>query len=214
MAKTTKTTFEKLSAINVNNKVEKKNGLTYLSWAWAWSEVKKVCPDATYVELPTEFDEQLGFMCRTEVTIEGETLGMWLPVMDGANKAMKKVAYTYSTRYGGEKTVEPATAFDINKTLMRCLVKNLAMFGLGIYIYAGEDMPENVEPPKPKAPKTVPTIGVKSKRWKGLMSFAVELLKENKKLPYNDLIKKLESSGKCKLSEEALEEIEKLSTKK
>jgi hypothetical protein len=134
--------------------------------------------------------------------------------MDGANKAMKKVSYTYSTRYGGEKTVEPATAFDINKTLMRCLVKNLAMFGLGIYIYAGEDMPENVEPPKPKVPKTVPTIGVKSKRWKGLMSFAVELLKENKKLPYNDLIKKLESSGKCKLSEEALEEIEKLSTKK
>jgi hypothetical protein len=215
MAKTTKTTFEKLSAINVNDKVEKKNGLTYLSWAWAWSEVKKVCPDATYVELPTEFDDQLGFMCRTEVTIEGETLGMWLPVMDGANKAMKKTAYSYSTRYGKDKTVEPATAFDINKTLMRCLVKNLAMFGLGIYIYAGEDMPENVEPPKPKAPKPkaptpIPTIDVTSKRWKGLMSFAVQ----NKTLPYDDLIKKLELSGKCKLSEKAKAEVEKLSTKK
>jgi hypothetical protein len=80
-------------------------------------------------------------MCRTSVTIEGETLEMWLPVMDGANKAMKKVAYEYKTKYG-PKQVEAATSFDINKTMMRCLVKNLAMFGLGIYIYAGEDLPE------------------------------------------------------------------------
>jgi hypothetical protein len=60
--------------------------------------------------------------------------------MDGANKSMKKVAYTYQTKYG-EKSVEAATTFDINKTIMRCLVKNLAMFGMGIYIYAGEDLP-------------------------------------------------------------------------
>jgi hypothetical protein len=64
--------------------------------------------------------------------------------MDGANKSMKKVAYSYTTRYG-EKQVAPATTFDINKTMMRCLVKNLAMFGLGIYIYAGEDLPESNE---------------------------------------------------------------------
>jgi ribosomal protein S19 len=80
-------------------------------------------------------------MCHTTVTIEGETLEMWLPVMDGANKSMKKQAYTYNTRFG-DKSVEAATTFDINKTIMRCLVKNLAMFGLGIYIYAGEDIPE------------------------------------------------------------------------
>ena len=135
------TTFEKLSAINVNAKAEKKNNLTYLSWAWAWSEVKKACPDATYQMGETEYDEALGFMCHTSVCIEGETLEMWLPVMDGANKSMKKVAYSYTTRYG-EKQVAPATTFDINKTMMRCLVKNLAMFGLGIYIYAGEDLPE------------------------------------------------------------------------
>jgi len=66
---------------------------------------------------------------------------MWLPVMDGANKAMKATAYTYTTKYG-EKNVEAATMFDINKTIMRCLTKNLAMFGLGLYIYAGEDLPE------------------------------------------------------------------------
>jgi hypothetical protein len=135
------TTFEKLSAINVNDHVEKKKDLTYLSWAWAWSETKKACPDATYKIGPTDYDEVLGFMCHTEVTIAGETLEMWLPVMDGANKSMKKEPYTYQTRFG-EKTVEGATTFDINKTIMRCLVKNLAMFGMGIYIYAGEDLPE------------------------------------------------------------------------
>lgn len=135
------TTFEKLSAINVNAHTEKKSNLTYLSWAWAWSETKKACPDATYKIGATDYDEALGFMCHTEVTIAGETLEMWLPVMDGANKSMKKESYTYQTRYG-EKSVEAATTFDINKTIMRCLVKNLAMFGMGIYIYAGEDLPD------------------------------------------------------------------------
>jgi hypothetical protein len=155
------TTFEALSAINVNDKVEKKSNLTYLSWAWAWAEVKKACPDATYqvkgdpiTQKPYFYDESLGYMIMTEVTIKGETLEMWLPVMDGANKAMTKESYTYQTKYG-EKTVEAATMFDINKTLMRCLTKNLAMFGLGLYIYAGEDLPEvtasaPAEPPKPK----------------------------------------------------------------
>ena len=139
------TVFERLSAINVNDKVEKKSNLTYLSWAWAWSEVKKACPDATYKIGETDYDEALGFMCHTTVTIEGETLEMWLPVMDGANKSMKKESYTYQTRYG-EKSVEGATTFDINKTIMRCLVKNLAMFGMGIYIYAGEDLPDSETP--------------------------------------------------------------------
>ena len=88
-------------------------------------------------------------MVMTEVTIEGETLGMWLPVMDGANKAMTATSYSYKgnawvngKKVEVDKTVEAATMFDINKTLMRCLTKNLAMFGLGLYIYAGEDLPE------------------------------------------------------------------------
>lgn len=136
-----KTVFERLSAINVNEHVEKKDNLTYLSWAWAWSEVKKACPDASYKIGATEYDEVLGFMCHTTVTIEGETLEMWLPVMDGKNKSMKKYPYEYTTKWGN-KLVDSATTFDINKTIMRCLVKNLAMFGLGIYIYAGEDLPE------------------------------------------------------------------------
>jgi hypothetical protein len=149
MSEKTKSVFETLSAINVNDKVEKKSGLTYLSWAWAWGEVKKVYPDAVYSVLqdpstvkPYFFDEALGYMVMTNVTIQGQTLEMWLPVMDGANKSMKHEPYTYSTRYG-DKSVEQASMFDINKTLMRCLVKNLAMFGLGHYIFAGEDLPES-----------------------------------------------------------------------
>ena len=153
-----KSVFERLSAINVNEHVEKKKDLSYLSWAWAWSATKRECPDATYKVLDTDYDESLGFMCHTTVTIEGETLEMWLPVMDGANKSMLKRSYTYSTRFG-DKTVESATTFDINKTIMRCLVKNLAMFGMGIYIYAGEDLPEGettatVKPEAPKKPET------------------------------------------------------------
>lgn len=139
-------TFETLNNINVNEHKEEKNGLSYLSWVWAWAEVKKHYPDAVYTiekfnGLPYVYDELTGYMVYTEVTIEGITHEMWLPVMDGANKAMKAKPYTYKTKYG-EKTVEAATMFDVNKTIMRCLVKNLAMFGLGLYIYAGEDLPE------------------------------------------------------------------------
>jgi hypothetical protein len=90
-------------------------------------------------------------MVMTSVTIQEQTLEMWLPVMDGANQAMKSEAYEYSTRYG-VKTVDAATMFDINKTLMRCLTKNLAMFGLGLYIFAGEDLPEVDAAPKNATP--------------------------------------------------------------
>ena len=154
--------FETLFQKNVNDNVEKKKTgkteLSYLSWSWAWAEVKKLFPDARYeilkfqsangTLLPYLYDEKTGYMVFTNVTIDNLTHEMWLPVMDGANKAMKGEEYTYSTRYNGEKTVEPASMFDVNKTIMRCLVKNLAMFGLGLYIYSGEDLPE--EPPLPE----------------------------------------------------------------
>ena len=173
-----KSVFERLSAINLNEYVEKKDNLTYLSWAWAWSATKKECPDASYQILPTEYDEALGFMCHTNVTIEGQTLEMWLPVMDGKNKSMKKHSYEYTTKYG-VKTVEPATTFDINKTIMRCLVKNLAMFGLGIYIYAGEDLPESETsvpvsapiPAKAKPSTELVELVVGSDNWKSVVKY-------------------------------------------
>lgn len=139
--------FTELNAIDVNGHTEKKNGLTYLSWAWAWGELKKVYPEAKYKVvknengLPYFYDENTGYMVFTEMTIGDITHEMWLPVMDGANKAMKSSSYKVVSKFG-EKVVEPATMFDINKTIMRCLVKNIAMFGLGLYIYAGEDLPE------------------------------------------------------------------------
>lgn len=154
--------FEQLNAINVNSKVEQKKtgktSLSYLSWSWAWAEFKKVCPTATYEIkkfnddkgklLPYLYDTSLGIMVFTSVTVDDITHEMWLPVMDGANKSMKFESYTYMTRYNGEKTVEPASMFDVNKTIMRCLVKNLAMFGLGLYIYSGEDLPDLTEEQK------------------------------------------------------------------
>lgn len=152
--------FKELNSINVNGHTEEKNGLTYLSWAWAWSELKKKFPDATYVierfgeeKKPYLYDEVLGYMVFTSMTIQGLTHEMWLPVMDGANKAMKDKPYKYQVRKWDnykkayvyeEKTCAAATMFDINKTIMRCLVKNISMFGLGLYIYAGEDLPEEI----------------------------------------------------------------------
>ena len=152
-----KSVFETLNAINVNEHIEKKKTgekntdgtektLSYLSWVWAWGQVKQLYPDASYEvrhwgDKPYLNDDQLGIMVETSVTINGETITMWLPVMDSKNKAMKEQPYTYKTKYG-DKTVDAATMFDINKAIMRCLAKNIAMFGLGLYIYAGEDLPE------------------------------------------------------------------------
>lgn len=194
-----KSVFESLNAINVNDKVEKKKDLTYLSWAWAWAEVKKAYPSATYTvlrdpltEKPYFYDENLGYMVMTSVTIDDQTLEMWLPVMDGANQAMKKDSYEYSTRYG-VKTVDAATMFDINKTLMRCLVKNLAMFGLGLYIYAGEDLPEDNEPktvakPAPKKEATpateLPWLKYGDDNWNGVETYVTA----NKALGYDKIV--------------------------
>lgn len=142
--------FETLFSINVGNHIEKKNGLSYLSWPYAWAEVKKRFPDATYSvklfgenNLPYVYDENTGYMVFTNVTINNLTHEMWLPVMDNFNKSMKSVKYTYSSNYRKNACVEAASMFDVNKAIMRCLVKNLAMFGLGLYIYSGEDLPEN-----------------------------------------------------------------------
>lgn len=147
MTDTEKNYFNELYSVNVNGKTEEKNGLTYLSWTWAWAEVCKRYPDANYEVikfngLPYVYDDATGYMVYTRVTILGVTREMWLAVMDSNNYAMKKEPYKVVTKY---KTIDvkPATMTDINKAIMRCLTKNLAMFGLGLYIYAGEDLPES-----------------------------------------------------------------------
>ena len=145
--------FNALSNLDLSDKCEKRESLTYLSWSNAWSEFKSAYPSATYRILKNEnglpyfSDPNLGIMVFTEVTVDDVTHQMWLPVMDGKNKAMKLTPYTYQVwdnykKSFVEKTVQSASMFDINKTLMRCLVKNLAMFGLGLYIFQGDDLPE------------------------------------------------------------------------
>lgn len=145
--------FDALSALDLSDKVEKRENLTYLSWANAWAEFKSCYPSATYnivknpaTGLPYFADPLTGIMVFTEVSVDGITHQMWLPVMDNKNKSQKLAPYSYQAwdsykKQYVEKTVAAADMFSINKTIMRCLVKNLAMFGLGLYIYAGEDVP-------------------------------------------------------------------------
>ena len=142
--------FAALNAINVNGKTEKKNGLTYLSWAWAWGEVKKLHPDATYTVyenadgLNYHHDGKTAWV-KTGVTVNGIEHIEYLPVMDHRNKSIGLAAIT---------------SFDVNKTIQRSLTKACARHGLGLYIYAGEDLPESDEPepaPKPE-PITTPKM--------------------------------------------------------
>lgn len=129
--------FETLNKINVNGHTEKKNGLTYLSWAWAWAEVKKAFPDASY----TIYENANGWNYHTDgrtawvktgVTIEGLEHIEYLPVMDFKNRSIP---------------ADQLTSFDVNKAIQRSLTKAVARHGLGLYIYAGEDLPEGEEAP-------------------------------------------------------------------
>lgn len=161
--------FKTLSQINVNGMVDRKQTggttLTYLSWASAFQAAKENFPDLEYeVErnpetgMPYWYDPLTGYMVFTKVTIGSQTHEMWLPVMDGTNHAMKAEPYQVQTKYK-KFTVPAATMCDINKAIMRCLVKNLSMFGLGLYIYRGEDLPDgesqaqNTAQPKATAQK-------------------------------------------------------------
>jgi len=120
-----KSTFEVLSAINVNEHTQSKMNLTYLSWSWAWGELLSQYPKSSY-EFLTPITYSDGSMeVSVDVTVEGVTRNMLLPVMDHRNKAIKA-----------------PNARDISDARMRCLVKCIAMFGLGLYIYAGEAIPE------------------------------------------------------------------------
>lgn len=135
--------MSELLKINVNDHTEKKNGLTYLSWAWAWAEVLKADPQATWEAaefngFPATFAPDGSAMVKTAVTIKGHTKTCWLPVMDHRNKAIKN-----------------PDAFAVNTALVRCLTKCISMHGLGLYIYAGEDLPESEEAPEP-AKKAIP----------------------------------------------------------
>ena len=156
MEQVQKSVFETLNAVNCNEHTEKKNGLTYLSWAWAWAEVKKRYPGAffTIYENPDGWPYWTdGRYCwvKTGVTIEGLELTEYLPVMDYKNNSIP---------------MERVTTMDVNKSIQRSLTKACARHGLGLYIYAGEDLPEGepekaaekpAESPKPTRTKKTST---------------------------------------------------------
>lgn len=173
--------FETLNKINVNDKTEQKNGLTYLSWAWAWGEVKKAYPEAFY----TIYENDLGWnyftdgktcWVKTGATIEGLEHIEYLPVMDFRNKSIP---------------VENVTSFDVNKAIQRSLTKALARHGLGLYIYAGEDLPEEEKPVSEKIEKKyVKTIEILAKKYADIKKGKSEELIKYYLLKYN--VKKLE----------------------
>lgn len=125
--------FQQLNDVNVQDHVEKKNGLSYLSWAWAWQELKKRFPDATYTIYETPeginyFTDGKTCWVKTGVTVNGIEHIEYLPVMDHRNKSIP---------------LSDVTSFDVNKSIQRSLTKAVARHGLGLYIYAGEDLPES-----------------------------------------------------------------------
>lgn len=151
-----------LRTINLNDKLDTKpvgknqnRVLRYLPWSVAWDEVLKRYPESTYAVIT--FDENghrmenglpyqrmpIGYLVWTSVTIEGVTHEMWLPVMDGSNNPLMDEPYTVTNKYGSETDVPPVTITAVNRSIMRCLVKNLAMFGLGLYIYSNDDTPSD-----------------------------------------------------------------------
>lgn len=150
--------FVELFGINVNDKVEKKNGLSYVSWSYAWGELKKKYPEATYTVYENAegwnyFTDGRTCWVKTGVTVNGIEHIEYLPVMDFKNKSIPANA---------------VTSFDVNKAIQRSLTKAVARHGLGLYIYAGEDLPEaecvqEVAQPTPKAqPKTTAKAPVKA----------------------------------------------------
>ena len=143
---TNKSVFSTLNAVNCNEHTEKKNNLTYLSWAWAWAEVKKLYPNASYTIYENAnqwnyFTDSKTCWVKTGVTIEGLEHIEYLPVMDFRNNSI---------------AADKVTSFDVNKAIQRSLTKACARHGLGLYIYAGEDLPEEeraaAQPAQPAQP--------------------------------------------------------------
>lgn len=176
--------FEELNSINVSDKIEKKNELSYLSWAWAWGELKKKFPDATY----TIYENAQGWFYHTDgktcwvktgVTVNGIEHIEYLPVMDFKNKSIP---------------VENVTSYDVNKAIQRSLTKAVARHGLGLYIYAGEDLPEGEkESEAEKKPEAEKTVAEKPAKELKATAKQIELL--HKLIPESDWQKMLDWVG-------------------
>jgi hypothetical protein len=140
---------QELLKLNVNEHTEKKANLTYLSWAWAWAEALKADPQASFIV------QMFGDKCYMEingtamvwvtVTMFGKPMVCQLPVMDNTNKPITIEGTTTVNKYGKEITIK-LDSFNVNTAIMRCMTKALSLHGLGLYIYAGDDLPQGEEP--------------------------------------------------------------------
>lgn len=142
--------FEKLAAIDCSEYVEKKGKFSYLSWTWAVKQLRKVDPTATWEVIRHNglpyLKTECGFFVEVAVTCQGITLSQIHPVLNGANKPIPQ-----------------PNSFDINTSIQRCLVKAIALHGLGLYIYAGEDLPEGSETPTEETVQDIPPRSLKEK---------------------------------------------------
>jgi hypothetical protein len=140
---------QELLKLNVNEHTEKKANLTYLSWAWAWAEALKADPQASFTV------QMFGDKCYMEIngtamvwvtaTMFGKPMVCQLPVMDNTNKPITIEGTTTVNKYGKEIT-NKLDSFNVNTAIMRCMTKALGLHGLGLYIYAGQDLPQGDEP--------------------------------------------------------------------
>ena len=173
--------FKELNAVNVRKMAEKKGNLTYLSWAYAWQEIMKVCPDMTRKVYENEHGWNFHTDGRTAwvkvgVTVDGQEHIDYLPIMDAKNKAIP---------------LEQVTSFDVNKAIQRSTTKAIGLHGLGLYIYAGEDMPD-----EEKTAKATPTEGIVidleigDENWVRVMNFLNANKKKGSKFILEQLAKK------------------------
>ncbi len=191
-----KSVFETLNSINVSDKIEKKGNLSYLSWAWAWAELKKHYPTSTYTiyenadGLNYHHDGKTAWV-KTGVTINEMENIEYLPVMNNRNKSIP---------------VGQITSFDVNSSIQRSLTKAIARHGLGLYVYAGEDLPQDSAPEKTIKPKntiTEITLNIDDGNWEKVMRFVAH--NKGKGLRY--IVDKL--GTKYKIKEEVKKEIQK-----
>lgn len=141
--------YETFSKCELSTKMREGNKgkqLRYASWTEVWEQILKLYPNSNYdirttVEGNIEHKAGNGSIVIVELTIEGCSRFAWLAVSDQSNKALPYTSTDFKT---GEIKEHPLQSTDVANTIMRCLCKAAAMFGLGLYIYAGEDMPESV----------------------------------------------------------------------
>lgn len=193
-----KSVFEQLSALNLSSKVEKRGNLSYLSWATAWAECKKLFPDMTRTVYESEtgmnyFSDGATAWVKVGVTINGLEYIDYLPVMNHMNKSIPLASLT---------------SFDVNKTIQRSTVKALALHGLALNIYAKEDFPEATDGTPAKVAVAKPAskiaLAVGDANWEKVVNYVVD----NIGLKSEDVFKNL--SKKYELSDEVKSAINKL----